>query len=82
MPVQPIPQVQQSVGHHRTSSGTEWNVYLHHPRGTVERIGGPFADEAEARKEMSFQMSFGLFPESKGYQWECKAETEEADAGE
>lgn len=48
-----------------------WNVYLHHPRGTVEHIGGPFSDEEQAKSEMNSQMAFGLFPGSKGYKWEC-----------
>ena len=50
----------------------EWNVYLHHPRGTVEHIAGPFSDEEQAKSETTIQMNFGLFPESKGYQWECR----------
>lgn len=50
----------------------EWNVYLHHPRGTVEHIAGPFSDEEQAKSEINTQMNFGLFPEFKGYKWECK----------
>jgi len=49
-----------------------WNIYLYHPRGTVEHIGGPFLDEEQAQIEMNSQMEFGLFPGSKGYQWECR----------
>jgi len=54
------------------ASRSEWNVYLHHPRGTVEHIAGPFSDEEQAKSEMNSQMDFGLFPEFKGYQWECE----------
>lgn len=52
-----------------------WNVYLHHPRGTVELIEGPFADQEQAKSQIILAASFGLFPESKGYRWECRAET-------
>lgn len=55
-----------------------WSVYLYHPRGTVERIAGPFSHEAEARNEMTSQMDFGLFPEAKGYVWQCKEESTES----
>lgn len=54
----------------------EWNVYLHHPRGTVERVAGPFSDEEQAKGEIDTQMSFGLFSEAKGYQWEYRGELE------
>lgn len=60
-------QVTQSIPSRRG-----WNLYLHHPRGTVEHIAGPFADEEQANSEMNSQMSFGLFPASKGYKWECR----------
>jgi len=52
----------------------QWNVYLLHPRGTVERIAGPFPTELEAEAERDSQMSFGLFPKSKGYRFECREE--------
>lgn len=55
-------------------TATEWNVYLHHPRGTVELIEGPFADQEQAKSQIISAASFGLFPESKGYKWECRAE--------
>jgi len=64
-------QVQQHVTQ-SIPSRRGWNVYLHHPRGTVEHIGGPFSNEEQAKSEMASQMSFGLFPSSKGYQWECR----------
>lgn len=56
----------------KAPSRSEWNVYLHHPRGTVEHIAGPFCDEEQAKSEINSQMDFGLFPEFKGYQWECR----------
>ncbi len=55
-------------------SKDEWNVYLHHPRGTVEQVAGPFPDQEQAQSEINSQMEFGLFPESKGYRWECREE--------
>lgn len=58
----------------KSRSRREWNVYLHHPRGTVERVAGPFSDEEQAKSEINTQMNFGLFPEFKGYQWECREE--------
>jgi len=64
-------QAQQQVTQ-STPSRRGWNVYLHHPRGTVEHIGGPFADEEQANSEMNSQIAFGLFPASKGYKWECR----------
>lgn len=51
-----------------------WNVYLHHPRGTIELIEGPFSDQEQAKSQIISAASFGLFPESKGYKWECRAE--------
>jgi hypothetical protein len=59
----------------KSPSTSEWNVYLHHPRGTVEHIAGPFSDEEQAKSEMNTQMDFGLFPEFKGYQWECREDS-------
>jgi len=56
------------------SARTEWNVYLRHPRGTIERIAGPFPTELEAEAARDSQMSFGLFPEAKGYWFECREE--------
>lgn len=56
----------------KAPSKSGWNVYLHHPRGTVEHIAGPFCDEEQAKSEMNSQMEFGLFPEFRGYQWECR----------
>jgi hypothetical protein len=70
---QPTSQVRQQTDQ-STLSGTEWNVYLHHPHGTVEHIVGPFPDEEQAKSEMDSQKCFGLFPESKGYCWECREE--------
>jgi len=52
----------------------QWHVYLLHPRGTVEWIAGPFPTELEAEAERDSQMSFGLFPKSKGYRFECREE--------
>jgi len=43
--------------------------------GTVEHIAGPFSDEEQAKSEMNSQMDFGLFPEFKGYQWECREDS-------
>lgn len=57
-------------------SKTKWSVYLHHPRGTVERIAGPFPDVEQAQREIDFQKSFGLFSEAKGYLWERREENE------
>lgn len=77
LPVQPtpgatnVPPGKQQVNQLALSS-SEWNVYLHHPRGTVEQIAGPFSDEEQAKSAMNTQMEFGLFPEFKGYKWECR----------
>jgi len=65
---EPYSQGKQQIN--QKASRSEWNVYLHHPRGTVEHIAGPFSDEEQAKSEMNSQMDFGLFPEFKGYQWE------------
>ena len=56
------------------SSKPVWSIYLHHPRGTVECIAGPFPDVEQAQQEMNSQKGFGLFPEAKGYSWECREE--------
>lgn len=77
-PVQPtpsaiisFPSTKQQINQLAISS-SEWNVYLHHPRGTVEQIAGPFSGEEQAKSAMITQMEFGLFPEFKGYRWECR----------
>ncbi len=57
-------------------SRIKWSVYLHHPRGTVERIAGPFPDVEQAQREIDLQKSFGLFSEAKGYLWERREENE------
>ena len=72
----PLARAPHSLGkqqiNQKGTSRREWNVYLHHPRGTVEHIAGPFCDQEQAKSEMNSQMDFGLFPESKGYQLELR----------
>jgi hypothetical protein len=70
---EPHSQGKQQIN--QKASRSEWNVYLHHPRGTVEHIAGPFSDEEQAKSEMNSRMDFGLFPEFKGYQWECREDS-------
>jgi len=42
-------------------SNWQWNVYLHHPRGTVRQIAGPFSDIRSRKKKKKRQATNGIW---------------------